>query len=266
MKKKILIIALTSSLALGSVSGMAQQTTDVDDAGTGNYGAIGIGAVSGGLLLGPLGALLGGFAGSLYHREAAVDHTASREPSEPAIAQAEKRASLAPGATQLVASADHKQIALASPAAREQDDLAGRLKTIVSEKLRFMVNFKPGSVQHEPFYNEQLSVLVELMKNMPEMHLKLEGYADRQGSADDNLALSGQRMASVRQFFIDQGIDESRIELQAFGEKQFLSRPGELDAYFFDRRVMVRLQPGDPESEMAHLDQDFQPRGRGGKH
>ena len=81
--------------------------------------------------------------------------------------------------------------------------------------------------------------MLNLLHEMPELELNLDGYSDRRGSQADNLLLSEVRLESVRDYFVNNGIDEKRIHLHAHGEKNFMSTPGELESYMFDRRVVV---------------------------
>ena len=83
---------------------------------------------------------------------------------------------------------------------------------------------------------------VGLRPSIPEMELNLDGYSDRQGTAIDNLQLSTERLVSIRDYFVAKGVDENRINLHAYGEKDFLSTPGELESYMYDRRVVVSFK------------------------
>jgi outer membrane protein OmpA-like peptidoglycan-associated protein len=80
------------------------------------------------------------------------------------------------------------------------------------------------------------------MQQLPDIDIHLEGYSDRRGDKDTNLVLSNQRLDSVRNQLLQAGIDASRIHVSAYGELQFISTPGDLEAYTFDRRVVIRFQ------------------------
>jgi outer membrane protein OmpA-like peptidoglycan-associated protein len=57
----------------------------------------------------------------------------------------------------------------------------------------------------------------------PDAHLILEGHADKRGTVAFNQALSERRVARVKSFLVEQGIPESDIETQAFGEQRNLT-------------------------------------------
>ena len=121
----------------------------------------------------------------------------------------------------------------------EQADATNGLKEIISNDLSLDVYFKAGSVDLEKFYSQQLSVISSLLSEIPDLELNLDGYSDRQGDEAENMQLSVARLQSVRNYFVAHGIDGDRIKVNAYGEKNFVSSPGELAAYVFDRRVVV---------------------------
>ncbi|MCA9643544.1 MAG: OmpA family protein [Polyangiaceae bacterium] len=105
-------------------------------------------------------------------------------------------------------------------------------------------NFRYDSASLRSQDQPELKQLADCMRDgaMVNYELLLVGHADPRGSEDYNLALGGYRAASVRQFLIEHGVDESRITT---------SSRGELDAdgyspstYLEDRRVDLML-PGE---------------------
>jgi outer membrane protein OmpA-like peptidoglycan-associated protein len=57
----------------------------------------------------------------------------------------------------------------------------------------------------------------------PEAHLTLTGHADVRGSVEYNQALSERRVARTKQFLVDQGVPESKIETSGLGKEQNLN-------------------------------------------
>lgn len=63
----------------------------------------------------------------------------------------------------------------------------------------------------------QLDEVVDLMNAHTEFKLKISGYTDNTGNADNNLALSDRRAKAAKQYIVDKGIDASRIEAHGYG-------------------------------------------------
>jgi len=104
------------------------------------------------------------------------------------------------------------------------------------------LHFRTGSSVIESHYQEQLTSLVKLAKQMPTASVEITGYADRNGDADRNLALSRDRTDSVKQFFNRSGYQNSSIKTIAYGETRPLQPAQSFESDFFDRRVIVRLR------------------------
>ena len=242
MKKKIISIAIASIIATGSGQVMADQENRDTSNNKKQVTAISIGAVSGALIAGPAGLIVGGIVGALAGRSGSesevegVGNLAETESMLNEMIEASKKD-------------DHLQnVVLASASSEvpmmdaEFPESTNTVQEIVSNDLSMDVYFKAGSVDVEKFYSQQLSVLSHLLSELPDLRLNLDGYSDRQGSEADNYQLSVARLESVREYFVKHGIDDNRINVNAYGEKDFISAAGDLGAYMFDRRVVVSFE------------------------
>ena len=242
ISKKVISIAVASIIATGSTQGMASQATDNVPHTKKQSAAISIGAVSGALIAGPVGFIIGGLAGSVIGRNDQktevqnVDTLADTESMLSEMLVSAKQHDQSKGL--LVASANN----VIPMNVSKPDEVIDGLKQIISNDLSMDVYFKAGSVNLENFYSQQLSVISSLLNEMPDLQLNLDGYSDRQGNQADNLQLSVARLESVRRYFVKNGIDNHRIDIRAHGEKNFVSTPGELAAYVFDRRVVLSFE------------------------
>lgn len=61
------------------------------------------------------------------------------------------------------------------------------------------------------------------VKAKPDAHLILEGHADQRGSQAYNQALSERRVARVKSFLVEHGVDAGAIETKAFGDQHNLT-------------------------------------------
>ncbi len=82
-----------------------------------------------------------------------------------------------------------------------------------------------------------LGELIKELVGNPTLEVDLEGYTDALGTREHNLQLSERRVAAVRRFFVQRGVDVSRINWIGMGE---LSEKGP-KADPKNRRVTVRL-------------------------
>jgi OOP family OmpA-OmpF porin len=69
-----------------------------------------------------------------------------------------------------------------------------------------------------------IDTVAELMKQSPEIKVRIEGHTDAVGSVSYNLSLSGRRALSVGEYLVKQGIDPSRLELVGKGMSEPLTR------------------------------------------
>jgi outer membrane protein OmpA-like peptidoglycan-associated protein len=70
---------------------------------------------------------------------------------------------------------------------------------------------------------ELLSVVFQLMKDYPVIHIKLLGHADAKGPAEYNLVLSARRASASMQYLVNLGIDPGRLSAVGIGEKNFVA-------------------------------------------
>ena len=282
MKKKIISMALTTVLAVSSTHVVADNVNEDATENDFNYTAVGVGATTGGLILGPIGILIGGVMGSFYDAGDSEDTQLSAVHSmeqnlelnsdqgiDLDIDQRIEATTDVAIDSDTLADASEEKVSEGLLVASSNDDMLfideelqssenthNRIKEIITNDLSVTVYFKPGSVNYENFYSEQFSTVLNLLNEMPEMELNLDGYSDRQGTVIDNLQLSTERLGSIRDYFVTNGIDENRINLHAYGEKDFLSTPGELESYMYDRRVVVSFKaPAQiPKGNVAIID------------
>lgn len=62
-----------------------------------------------------------------------------------------------------------------------------------------------------------LNIITTVLKQNPQIRLRIEGHTDDRGSREHNLDLSKRRAESVKTYLIKQGINESRLDAQGFG-------------------------------------------------
>jgi outer membrane protein OmpA-like peptidoglycan-associated protein len=63
----------------------------------------------------------------------------------------------------------------------------------------------------------ELDRIVAMMKEYKTMHILLEGHTDNQGDWQKNVKLSEDRVLSVKEYLVGQGVEAERIETKAWG-------------------------------------------------
>jgi len=272
MKKSLLNIAINMAFGSAIFSGTVLSTQAYAnemsaDNNTSNhtttetylYPGMGAGAVSGALVAGPIGFLVGGLIGGIT----GASHEVSN--NEEVVSALAKNNSVENVALETIAAgdiavenSDHSEnIKPTSEKHSIQVAQLGEINAVVSSPIESQqlalldiltadlsldIYFRSGSSNIENFYPARLSAIADLMNTMDELELHLDGYTDRRGNKSKNIALANQRIEKVREQLIDAGVDENRIISKAFGEIKMVSKAGDLEAYTFDRKVVIRFQ------------------------
>jgi outer membrane protein OmpA-like peptidoglycan-associated protein len=78
--------------------------------------------------------------------------------------------------------------------------------------------FDSGSATLQPQSQEQLQNIAAILKAYPNVHMRIGGYTDNTGSADQNLKLSTDRANSVMAALVNLGISPDRLDAKGYGE------------------------------------------------
>ena len=85
----------------------------------------------------------------------------------------------------------------------------------------------------------RLWTLAQSLATNPNIHVRLDGFADQRGDAEYNQRLSERRVEFVRDQLIAAGVDESRISYTAHGE--VTAQDESIDSFALERRVSLRF-------------------------
>lgn len=100
------------------------------------------------------------------------------------------------------------------------------------------VYFPPSSSALNPRMRARLAASARWLQRNADRSVVVEGHASTTGPAEPNKILSQARADAVKAFLVDQGVDESRIQTEAFGLTQPEFQPGSSPK---NRRVVLRL-------------------------
>jgi OmpA-OmpF porin, OOP family len=101
--------------------------------------------------------------------------------------------------------------------------------------------FEVGNAKIDPDSYTELDLVLDMMRDNPNMIVQLEGHTDYIGTASDNMKLSQRRVESVKNYLVSQGINKSRLKTKAFGGTQPISRDNTPEGHRLNRRVEVRI-------------------------
>jgi outer membrane protein OmpA-like peptidoglycan-associated protein len=87
----------------------------------------------------------------------------------------------------------------------------------------FHVNFDFNSAAMPSSADKMMDVIAQLMKESPQIKVRIEGHTDAVGSIPYNIGLSERRALSVGEYLVKQGIDPSRLVLVGKGMSEPLT-------------------------------------------
>ena len=81
------------------------------------------------------------------------------------------------------------------------------------------VLFDTGNAELKSSANRTLLKLVQFLQLNPKRIVRIEGYTDSTGDAQENLQLSKERAQAVADVITDLGIDDARIQVEGYGDQ-----------------------------------------------
>lgn len=220
MKKAIAITALVTAVALGSNSAKAEASKEE------NIG-FASGAIAGAAVGGPIGFIVGAVTGVLVGEQ--VEQANKLEGVEAELANAVKTEK------QL-----KKELAMIQETIEYQQTSAVEADWL-TEGLTMNVMFTTDSSALSDADIATIRKLSTVLKEFPDLKIKLDGYSDPRGSKKHNFILSQNRVDAVKNTFEKFGITAERLLTTAHGEIEGQDSTDNLDAYAMARKVSVNF-------------------------
>jgi outer membrane protein OmpA-like peptidoglycan-associated protein len=203
------------------------------------------GAVVGGLIAGPPGAIGAAMLGLLSsssnseqnEKQLLASHLDQSQQELIALQveqrDLERRYQLA---LQEIEATNLQRVSLTNQVADMQDSIECCSDTALS------LHFQTNSAQIEQHYIPALEELSRTAESIDNPMIMINGFADARGSSADNQRLSEQRVDAVVRRLLALGISPEHIQANAFGESRTIGQSEQLETLFFDRRVNVELR------------------------
>ena len=177
-----------------------------------------VGAAAGGPFGAVIGAAAGAWLGDRYHRQSTESVTLATDLSK--------------------SESQRKELAQNVNAKKSQlDETVTRTEEIGTD-----VGFRTNDTSINSLLVPPLLKLGALAAAMPDVKVRIVGYADPRGSVALNDALSKHRAEAVAAVLAQAGVAPDQVVIEAHGKADSQSTEGDLDGYAFDRRVSVRLE------------------------
>ncbi|MGO8829461.1 MAG: OmpA family protein [Steroidobacteraceae bacterium] len=207
------------------------------------------GGVIGGFAAGPVGAVIGAGLGTWLGQRVHRAGEAAKAQAQVAALETEKK-DLAETNRALTARLDElaQRVETAqtpSGGAAAHEEAAGREDSAkVLDGLQGDVLFRTGSAELTADTAHEIEVLAGAVAKSPGLKVRVDGYADPRGTVDANLKLSEARADAVRDLFLEAGVSDEALEVNAYGKSQSVALDS--DGYALERRVRLTLQAAGP--------------------
>ena len=103
------------------------------------------------------------------------------------------------------------------------------------------MTFETGKSSLKSESAEQLKNIAEILRAYPAVNVKVGGYSDNTGDANDNLKLSTDRASAVKSELIKLGISDARVESEGYGIEHPIASNDTEEGRAANRRTSVRV-------------------------
>jgi len=92
---------------------------------------------------------------------------------------------------------------------------------------------------------ETIHKLARILTEYPNSDVLIEGHTDNVGKENSNFLLSKYRAQSVKEYLVEQGVDEQRFTVKCYGESQPKYDNTTVEGKSKNRRVEVTISPNE---------------------
>jgi peptidoglycan-associated lipoprotein len=100
------------------------------------------------------------------------------------------------------------------------DEMAGERMRAAEATISERIFFDFNRYEIKPEARDVLARKVDVLNQVPEITIRIEGHADERGTVEYNLALGERRANAAREYLVNAGIDPDRIATISYGEER----------------------------------------------
>jgi outer membrane protein OmpA-like peptidoglycan-associated protein len=135
---------------------------------------------------------------------------------------------------------DYTLIVVAKETLKQEVTASDMLNALNSKGyVALSINFDTGKSIIKPESQPIIDQIVTLMKNNPDLRLRIEGHTDNIGDPKKNMVLSEERAKSVMSAIIKNGIDSKRLSAIGFGQDKSVADNSTEEGRAKNRRVVL---------------------------
>jgi peptidoglycan-associated lipoprotein len=122
----------------------------------------------------------------------------------------------------------------------EREEAMRRLRAVLEQVVYF--DYDESTIRADA--QESLAAKVPLLRQNPNVRIRIEGHADERGSVEYNLALGMRRANAVRDYLTGFGLDAGRFDVFSYGEDRPAAQGSTESAWSQNRRAEFRVTAG----------------------
>lgn len=231
MFRKILLAGLVTTLA--AAPAFAEGSSKEEGIG------VAVGAVVGGLAGGPVGIVIGAAAGAKLGDEFDQRNT-----------EIDQLSVSLTGSTNQVSKLEQDIDALGGDLERMRSESRPELLALLQAGIAMDLLFRTDEHTLADSTGSRLEELARSLASMPDVYVRLDGFADERGDAGYNQELSEKRAQHVMHVLLANGVPAERISVKGHGESEAID--DDIDSFAFERKVSLTLYVGDTPSFAAN--------------
>ena len=231
MRNRIILTGLIAVLA--AAPAFAESASKEESIGV-SAGAV-IGVITGGPVGLVVGAVLGAKLGEEFsQRDTEIDQlSASLQGSQSRVNELERDV-----------------VALGGDLQRMQEESRPELLSLLQAGIEMDLLFRTDEDVLSATTGSRLQQLAASLASMPDVFVRLDGFADERGNSAYNQKLSARRAEHVMHVLLANGVPAARISIRAHGESP--AADNNVDSFAFERKVSLTLYIEDSPSFAAN--------------